>query len=89
MPQSFTCLHYHLVFSTKNRVPALSVELEPRLYEYIGGIIRAHRGHLLAAGGMPDHVHLLCSLGKEMAIADALRVIKANASKWIHQTFAD
>jgi putative transposase len=36
---------------------------------------------------MPDHVHLLCSLSKELAVAEALRLIKANSSKWIHETF--
>jgi REP element-mobilizing transposase RayT len=89
MPQSYTCLHYHLIFSTKNRVPVIAAELEPRLYEYVGGIIRAHKGTLIAAGGMPDHVHLLCSLSKELALADALRLIKTNSSKWVHETFAD
>jgi REP element-mobilizing transposase RayT len=37
---------------------------------------------------MPDHVHLLCSLSKELAIATALRLLKAN-SKWIHETFPE
>ncbi len=87
MPQSFTCLHYHLIFSTKNRVPAISPDLEPRLYDYIGGILRSEKSTFLAAGGMPDHVHLLCSLSKELAVAEALRLIKANSSKWIHETF--
>jgi REP element-mobilizing transposase RayT len=87
MPQSFTCLHYHLIFSTKNRVPAITADLQPRLYEYLGGILRAEQCVLLAAGGMPDHVHLLCSLHKELAIAAALRLLKANSSKWIHETF--
>ena len=87
MPQSFTCLHYHLVFSTKNRVPAITADLQGRLYEYIGGIVRSEKGILLAAGGMPDHIHLLCSLSKEVAVAAALRVIKANSSGWVHQEF--
>jgi REP element-mobilizing transposase RayT len=86
MPQSFTCLHFHFIFSTKNRVPCLTPDFQLRLFEYIGGVLRAHQGRLLAAGGMPDHVHLLCSLSKQQAVADALRVIRANSSKWIHDT---
>jgi REP element-mobilizing transposase RayT len=89
MPQSFACLHYHLVFSTKDRVPSITEDIAPRLYEYIGGILRAEKGRLLAAGGMPDHVHLLASLSKEMSVSDALRIIKANSSGWIHDTFPD
>jgi REP element-mobilizing transposase RayT len=87
MPQSFTSLHYHLIFSTKDRVPMITADLQGRLYEYLGGILRSEKSILLAAGGMPDHVHLLCSLSKELAIASALRLLKANSSKWIHETF--
>jgi len=89
MPQSFACLHYHLIFSTKNRLPLITTDVQPRLYEYTGGILRSEKCVLLAAGGMPDHIHLLCSLNKELAISPALRVIKANSSKWIHETFPD
>ncbi len=89
MPQSFACLHLHLAFSTKNRSPFLTEGLQPRLYEYVGGILRTHKSCLVAAGGMPDHVHLLVDLSRELAVADALRLIKSNSSKWIHETFPD
>jgi hypothetical protein len=35
--------------------------------------------------GMADHVHLLVSLPPTVSVADAVRVIKANSSKWLHQ----
>lgn len=89
MPQSFTCLHYHIVFSTKNREPWIDDAWRDRLYAYMGGVLRAGGGVLLAAGGMPDHVHLLCEIDKTVAIADAVRDIKANASRWVHETIAD
>jgi REP element-mobilizing transposase RayT len=41
---------------------------------------------LLAAGGMPDHVHLAIPLGKQSSIADMVRDIKANSSRWVHET---
>jgi len=87
MPQSFVSLHVHLVFSTKSRQPLITADLRPRLHDYIGGILRAEGSVLLAAGGMPDHLHLLASLGKENALAQTLRRIKANSSRWVHDTF--
>lgn len=60
----------------------------PRLYQYIGGTLRAKDSVLLAAGGMPDHIHLMISLGKQTTIADLIRDIKANSSRWIHEAFA-
>ena len=87
MPQSFVSLHVHIVFSTKNRAPMIDDDLQSRLFEYAGGILRGCDSALIAAGGMPDHVHLLCSLGKQSSIADIVRSVKSNSSKWIHETF--
>ena len=89
MPQSFASLDVHIVFSTKNRAPQIAPELAPRLYQYIGGILRDKGSRLLTAGGMADPVHLLVSLGKETSIAEAVRFFKSNSSKWIHQTFPE
>ncbi len=89
MPQSFTSLHVHVVFSTKNRAPLITPDLQPRLYEYLGGILRSQGCRLLAAGGTPDHVHLLVSLSKQMSVSEAVRLIKSNASKWVHETFPE
>ena len=89
MPQSFGSLHFHVVFSTKSRQPWIEAELQSRLYQYLGGILRAEKSVLLAAGGMPDHVHLLVSLSRELSIAETVRLVKANSSKWIHRLFAE
>ena len=89
MPQSFVSLHVHIVFSTKHRVALIDDELAARLFEYLGGIVGRQNGSLVAAGGMPDHVHLLCSLGKETSVSELVRTIKANSSKWIHETFPE
>src|SRR5262245_62863562 len=89
MPQSFSAMYAHLVFSTKNRSPMIEPVWSSRLYEYIGGIVAKRNGVLLAAGGMPDHVHLLVSLGREWSLADLLRDVKAGSSKWVHDEFPE
>jgi REP element-mobilizing transposase RayT len=89
VPQSYTCLHYHLVFSTKNRVPAITPEIEPRLWEYLGGIVNHLGGTPIQIGGVADHVHLLVTLRQEPAIKDVLRELKAGSSGWVHDTFPD
>ena len=52
-----------MIWSTKNRTPWIDKELQNRLYPYLGGIIKSHKGRLLEIGGMPDHIHLLIELG--------------------------
>jgi REP element-mobilizing transposase RayT len=87
MPQSFACLHYHLIFSTKDRASMIVYSIRQRLYDYVGGITKNDQGRLLAAGGTGDHMHLLVSLRPQPAIANVLRDIKANSSRWVHETF--
>ncbi len=89
MPQSLTTLYYHLIFSTKDREPLLNEAVRLKLYPYVAGILRSRRSTLITAGGMPDHVHWLISLHQQFAVADAVRDIKANTSKWIHETRAE
>ena len=87
MPQSYTCLHYHLVFSTKNRSPTITPEIRARLWEYLGGIVRGHKGIPIQIGGTHDHVHLLVTLRQEPGISTFLRELTASSSGWVHDTF--
>ncbi len=86
MAQTFTNLLTHIVFSTKDRVSTIRPELKPDLHAYMGGIIRNLEGQALIVNGMADHVHLLVWLPPTVAIAEALRVLKANSSRWVHDT---
>jgi REP element-mobilizing transposase RayT len=87
MPQSYTCLHYHLVFSTKGRAPDITTEIRQRLWEYLGGIVNGAGGIPIQIGGTEDHVHLLVTLRQQPALADFMRELKAGSSGWIHHTF--
>jgi REP element-mobilizing transposase RayT len=84
---SHTSLLFHAIIGTRGRAPTLSDDLRPRLFRYIGGILRNIDSVLLDANGVEDHVHLLISLHPSHAVAEALRLVKANSSKWVHETF--
>ena len=86
---SYTSLHYHIVFSTKARKPLLKPDILPRLTSYLGGIAREKQGRLIAANGSTDHIHLVVNLHPKTALADFIRTLKTNTSRWIHQTFPD
>ena len=55
------------------------------MYEYIGGIIRAKKGHLIEIGGVADHVHILAHLSPALAVADVVRDIKSNSAHWVNE----
>ena len=86
---SFVCLKYHLVFATKGRRPVLADPLLPRLRQYIGGIIRDLGGQMLAANGMPDHLHIAAILTQKLALMEVLKQVKAGSSVWIHDSFPE
>jgi len=80
---SFSRIHIHLVFSTKDRRNAIAKEWQPRLWAYLGGICRNHEIIPLAIGGTENHVHLLIQLPPTIAPAKAVALLKANSSKWM------
>ncbi len=85
MAKNFVCLRYHLVFATKNRAELITPELREDLYAYIGGIINHFNGALLAAGGMPDHVHLLAGFRPRYSLSKMLKEIKGGSSRWVNE----
>jgi putative transposase len=89
MPHSHINLLYHVVFGTKERLPLISEEIRPRLYDYMGSVIADRKGVLLCANGIDDHVHLLAKTHQSTAIAELVRDVKANSSRWVRQTFRD
>ena len=56
-----------------------------RIFHYIGGTIRAINGHVYIVGGRPDHIHILASPSVMASLADFVRTIKANTSRWIKE----
>ena len=54
-----------------------------RVFEYIGGIIRSEGSIPFAVGGVADHIHILTTLPKTVAMSDFVRVVKAKSSKWL------
>ena len=43
MPHSYVSKLMHCIFSTKDRLPLISAELELRLWPYMGGIARENK----------------------------------------------
>ena len=69
MAQTLVSLLVHVVFSTKYREDLITPEIEPDLYAWLGGIARKRESRLLAAGGTANHVHLLISQSKNIALS--------------------
>jgi putative transposase len=87
MPNTYSFLNIHCVFSTKERVPILTSEVRERLWPYLGGIAKQNGIQPKCIGGVVDHVHLLLSLPTTISISKGIQLIKGGSSIWIHQSF--
>ena len=86
MANTFTSLHYHVIFSTKNREPWIRQDIESRVWSYLGGIARENEMKALLIGGIENHVHLLVGLPPTMTVSKAVQLIKGGSSGWIKET---
>ena len=86
MPQSLVQIYVHIVFSTKNRAPHLiDSSLRGEVHMYLGGTCRNLDSPAVIVGGVEDHVHVLCHLGKTWAVSDLVRELKRESSKWLKE----
>jgi len=85
MPNTFSQIHIHVVFSVQNRLSLISKQWEQRLYKYISGIIQNQGHKLIAINGMPDHIHILFGMRPNQSISELLRTIKSDSSRWINE----
>ncbi|MBR5895700.1 MAG: transposase [Akkermansia sp.] len=83
MSSSYINVSLHIIFHIKNTSCVMKEEDLTRIFHYIGGTIRAISGHVYIVGGRPDHIHILASPPVVVSLADFVRTIKANTSRWI------
>lgn len=84
MPSTHLCLHVHVIFSTKDRLPIIDAGFRDRLHAYLGGAARTVDAVPVAVGGTEDHVHLLLGLRATHRLADVVREVKHSSSEWVH-----
>jgi putative transposase len=76
-------IFYQIVFSTKNRIPAITEENEQELYKYIWGITKAQKCLLYRINGMADHIHIFSDLHPTVCLSNYVKDIKVASSSWI------
>ncbi len=85
MAGTFSQLHVQVVFAVAGRTGLIPSHRQEELNKYVAGIIANKGQKVLAVNGMPDHLHILVGLRPEMALADLVRDIKSNSSRFINE----
>lgn len=83
MPQSLASVLVHIVFSTKERRALLqSHGLRDEMHRYLAGISTNLECPAIIVGGATDHVHLLASQSRTIALAEWVKELKRASSLW-------
>jgi len=85
---TYTTIRIHVVFSTQGRRPLLLPEIQPRVWDYLGGIGNHHSIPINAVGGFENHAHILMSLPPTITLSKAVQTLKAFSSKWLNESGA-
>jgi len=85
MPNTYTQINIHAVFTVKGRENLLTQKFRPKLFEYISGILKNIDQFPLAVNGYQDHVHIFFELKPTRTITEIMRIVKSNSSKWINE----
>ena len=89
MGSTYLSLHYHIVFSTKERRPFIKHSWRSKMHEYLGGTVRGLEGIPESIGGVDDHLHLLVGLKATHCLADFVRELVRNRVTVMTESWPD
>ena len=73
-------LFYHIVWSTKDRLPLLTPDVEAIIHDLLRGKAIGLGATVFALNGVLDHIHLVVAIPPRIAVAKFIGQIKAVAS---------
>lgn len=83
MPQSLSKLYVHIIFHIKYTSVPIKEKDHDSLYAYMGSIIKDNDSIPILINGTNNHVHILCVMSKNIALAKLVEEIKRHSSRWI------
>lgn len=85
MSHSFNKLWIHAVWSTKDRMPLISSEIENKIYDQIKLKFMECDCTILGVNGMPDHIHCLFLLNPKRPLTEIIKYVKGSTSHFINK----
>lgn len=83
MSQSLSQIYVHAIFGTKNREKIITPEIESELHSYISGVLKHIECPVLEINSVPDHIHILYRLSKNISLAKSLQELKRESSAFM------
>lgn len=85
MPQSFSYVLIHIIFSTNDRMPMIDVQTRPDLCAFLAFTAREIGFDCFTVGGVADHGHLAVRFSRTGTIAKLIEKLKTSSTRWLKQ----
>jgi putative transposase len=73
-------IYFHIVWTTKNRIPFITPEVEPFVHRAISSKLETEGGYIYAINGMEDHIHVIASIPPSKCVSDMIKAMKGSTS---------
>ena len=83
MANSLVKINVHSIFHVKSTSVQMDARDLPRIFGYIGGILKRLGAIPIIIGGVSDHIHFLSTLPSMLSISEMIRTVKTKSSRWI------
>jgi REP element-mobilizing transposase RayT len=83
----YSLLYYHLIWKTSDKKPVLTESIRLNLFKYISKTMSMKDWHVIAIGGIEDHIHILLQKRPQHAIPYVVSIIKSSSSKFLKENF--
>ena len=85
MSHSFNKIWIHAIWSTKERLPLISTNIEHKIHQFLSEQLRELGCPVRIINGMSDHIHCLFLLNPQKTIVEIIKQIKGSSSHFINQ----
>jgi putative transposase len=80
-------LAYHFIWTTKNRAPLITSELEPHIYRWLHNEAKKMYCPFFYIGGVADHVHVVTAFRPSVSPSDFMKQLKGSSSRFVTLKF--
>jgi len=85
MANTYSQAHYQFVFATRFREACIQSSWKHELHKFITGTVQRYGHKLLQINSMPDHIHLLVGMRLHQSVAELIKAVKSESTKWINE----
>ncbi len=79
-------LFYHFVWTTKNREPIITADIEVSVYQCLRADANRMYAPFIVVGGIEDHVHVVSAIRPAVSPAEFVKQLKGSSSHFVtHQ----